>query len=79
MVLFEAQFVWILPLFPLSHGIPPVDAHRVISGIIFVPRNGLRWRDVPTTYWLHGQLIVVLSSEVRWACSRGFRGIGQRQ
>ena len=35
------------PHFPLSHGVPRVDDRRVISGIIFVIRNGLRWRDAP--------------------------------
>jgi transposase len=35
------------PFFPLSLGIPIVDDRRVISGIIFVIRNGLRWRDAP--------------------------------
>ncbi len=30
--------------FPKSHGKPRVDGRRVLSGIIFVNRNGLRWR-----------------------------------
>jgi len=42
----EAQMRWIKPYFPLSHGVPRVDDRRIISGIIFVIRNGLRWRDV---------------------------------
>ena len=33
------------PYFPLSHEVPRVDDRRIISGIIFVIRNGLRWRD----------------------------------
>jgi putative transposase len=33
--------------FPPSHGVARVDDRRVISGIIFVIRNGLRWRDAP--------------------------------
>ncbi len=33
------------PFFPKSHGKPRVDDHRVLSGIIFVNRNGLRWCD----------------------------------
>ncbi len=41
----EAQMRRIEPYFPLSHGVPRVDDRRVISGIIFVIRNGLRWRD----------------------------------
>ena len=41
----EAQFERIKPYFPLSHGVPRVDDRRVVSGIIHVIRNGLRWRD----------------------------------
>jgi len=46
----ETQMRRIEPYFPLSHGVPRVDDRRVISGIIFVIRNGLRWRDVPADY-----------------------------
>ena len=42
-----AQIRRIEPYFPLSHGVPRVDERRVISGIFFVIRNGLRWRDAP--------------------------------
>ena len=37
------QFNRIKPYFPLSHGVPRVDDLRVISGIIYVIRNGLQW------------------------------------
>ena len=43
----DAQMRRIEPYFPLSHGVPRVDDRKVISGIIFVIRNGLRWRDAP--------------------------------
>jgi len=33
--------------------VPRVDDRRVISGIIFVIRNGLRWRDPPAEYGPH--------------------------
>jgi transposase len=46
-LLSEAQMRRIEPYFPLSHGIPRVDDRRIVSGIIFVIRNGLRWRDAP--------------------------------
>ena len=46
----EAQMRRIEPYFPLSHGIPRVDDRRVLSGIVFVIRNGLRWRDAPAEY-----------------------------
>ena len=44
-LLSEAQMRRIEPYFPLSHCIPRVDDRRVISGIVFVIKNGLRWRD----------------------------------
>ena len=46
----QAQMCRIEPFFPLSHGVPRVDDRRVVSGIIFVIRNGLRWRDAPAEY-----------------------------
>jgi putative transposase len=49
----DDQMARISPFFPLSHGVPRVDDRRVISGIIFVIRNGLRWRDVPVSYGPH--------------------------
>ncbi|SCB30520.1 Putative transposase of IS4/5 family [Rhizobium miluonense] len=39
----QAQMKRIEPCFPSSHGVPRVDDHRVLSGIVI--RNGLRWRD----------------------------------
>jgi transposase len=30
-----------------------VDDRRVLSGIVFVKRNGLRWRHAPKDYGLH--------------------------
>ncbi len=44
------------PYFPRSHGKPRVDDRRVLSGIIFVNRNGLRWRDAPKDYGPHKTL-----------------------
>lgn len=52
-LLSDDQMARISPFFPLSHGVPRVDDRRVISGIIFVIRNGLRWRDVPVSYGPH--------------------------
>ena len=52
----EAQMRRIEPHFPLSHGVPRVDDRRIISGIIFVIRNGLRWRDAPAEYGPHKTL-----------------------
>ena len=46
----EAQMPRLRPYFPKSHGKPRVDDRRVLSGIIFVNRNGLRWQDAPSEY-----------------------------
>lgn len=46
----EAQMARLMPFFPKSHGKPRVDDRRVLSGIIFVNRNGLRWCDAPREY-----------------------------
>jgi transposase len=46
----DEQMARLEPFFPKSHGRPRVDDRRVLSGIIFVNRNGLRWRDAPSEY-----------------------------
>jgi transposase len=35
------------PFFSKSHGKPRFDDRRVLSGIIFINRNGLWWCDAP--------------------------------
>ena len=45
LLLSDAQMRRIEPYFPLSHGVARVDDRRVLSGILFVIRNGLRWRN----------------------------------
>ena len=59
-----AQIRRISPYFPLSHGIPRVDDQRVVSGILHVIRNGLRWRDAPAAYGPHKTLY---NRFVRWS------------
>ena len=49
----DEQMAKLSPFFPKSHGKPRVDDRRVPSGIIFVNRNGLRWRDAPAAYGPH--------------------------
>ena len=46
----DEQMDRLRPFFPKRHGKPRVDDRRVLSGIIFVNRNGLRWRDAPRVY-----------------------------
>ena len=55
----EVQMRRIEPYFPLSHGVP-----RIVSGIIFVIRNGLRWRDAPAEY---GPPKTIYNRFVRWS------------
>ena len=51
------------PIFPSPTGFR-VDDRRVISGIIFVIRNGLRWRDAPREYGPHK---TIYNRFVRWS------------
>jgi transposase len=46
----EEQMVRLRPFFPKSHGVPRVDDRRVLSGIISINRNGLRWFGAPKEY-----------------------------
>ena len=50
-LLSKAQMARISPHFPLAHGVPRVDDRRVVSGIIYVIRNGLQWKDAPRALW----------------------------
>jgi transposase len=63
-LLSERQMVRISPHFPRSHGRPRVDDRRVISGIIYVIRNGLQWKDAPREYGPHKTLY---NRFVRWS------------
>ena len=60
----DKQMRRIEPYFPLSRGIPRVDDKRVLSGIIFVIRNGLRWRDAPADYGPHK---TIYNRFIRWS------------
>jgi len=54
----------IKPCFPLSHGVPRADDRKVVSGIIYVIRNGLQWRDAPKAYGPHKTLY---NRFIRWS------------
>jgi len=62
----EVQMARLRRYFPKSHGVPRVDdpvpgnglptnreRGRVLSGVIFINRNGLRWCDAPKKYGPH--------------------------
>lgn len=50
--------------FPLSLVVPQVDDRRIVSGIIFVIRNGLRWRDASKEYGPHKTIYKLF---IRWS------------
>jgi len=63
-MLTRRQLNRIKPYFPFSHGVERVDDRRVISGIIYVIRNGLQWKDAPKVYGPHKTLY---NRFVRWS------------
>ena len=63
-LLAASQMRRISPHFPLSHGVPRVDDRRVVSGIVYVIKGGLRWRDAPPGYRPHKTLY---NRFVRWS------------
>jgi transposase len=75
----RTQIQRIAPYFPFSQGVPRVDHHRVVSGIICVICNGLRWRDAAAEY---GPYKTLYSRFVRWSClcvfDRIFAGLAGR-
>jgi transposase len=50
--------------FPLSHWIARVDDRRIVSAIVFVIKNRLRWRDAPRDYGPHK---TIYNRFVRWS------------
>ena len=54
----------ISPFFPVSRGLRRVDDRRVISGIVYVIRHGLQWKDAPRGYGPHKTLY---NRFVRWS------------
>ena len=63
-LLSERQMARISPFFPLSHGVARVDDRRVVSGIVYVIRNGLQWKDAPSGYGPHKTLY---NRFIRWS------------
>ncbi len=63
-LLSPAQMRRLSPFFPLSHGVPREDDRRVVSGIIYVIRHGLQWRDAPAAYGPHKTLY---NRFIRWS------------
>ena len=68
----DEQVDRLAPYFPRSRGKARVDDRRVLSGILHVQRNGLRWCDVPGVYGPHKTLY---NRHVRWTRSGVFARI----
>ena len=64
MLLSSAQMRRIEPFFPRSRGLRRVDDRRVVSGIVYVIRHGLQWKDAPVGYGPHKTLY---NRFVRWS------------
>jgi putative transposase len=60
----KAQLRRIEPFFPRTRALPRVDDRRVVSGIIYVIRNGLRLRDAAAVY---GPRKALYNRFVRWS------------
>ena len=67
----DRQIALISPYFPRSNK-PRVDDRRVISGILHVIRNGLRWVDAPKAYGPHKTLY---NRFIRWSRKGIFENI----
>jgi transposase len=63
-LLSERQMARIEPHFPLAHGVPRVDDRRVVSGIVYVIKHGLQWKDAPRDYGPHKTLY---NRFIRWS------------
>jgi transposase len=57
------------PHFPKVRGKPRVDDRRMLSGLLHVLRNGLRWQDAPAVYGPHKTLY---NRFARWSRLRVF-------
>ncbi|GLS17142.1 IS5 family transposase [Labrys miyagiensis] len=63
-LLSERQMARIEPYFPLAHGVARVDERRVISGIVYVIKHGLQWKDALQAY---GPPKTLYNRFIRWS------------
>lgn len=68
----ETQYERIKRHLPYSHGVKRVDDIKVLSGIIFVLKRGLQWRDATKEYGPHKTLYTRF---VRWSVKGIFNRI----
>lgn len=68
----DAQMARLEPLFPKSHGKPQIDDRRVLSDIIFINHNGLRWvTHLPNTGHTRRSTIVGSAGPTSMGVKRG--------
>ena len=60
----DSQMERLRPFFPKSRGKPRVDDRRVLSGIIYIKKNGLQWKDASSVY---GSPETLYNPFVRWS------------
>lgn len=60
----DEQMERLRPFFPRSRGKPRVDDRRVLSGIVYIKKNGLQWKDAPAVY---GPPKTLYNRFVRWS------------
>ena len=68
----KAQMARLRPYFPTSRGRPHVDDLRVLSGIISINHNGLRWCDASKE---HGSPKTLYKRWKRWSGNEVFARI----
>jgi len=66
------QLKQIVAYFPKSRGVSRVYDRRIISGIIYVIKNGLQWKDAPREYGPHKTLY---NRFIRWSRAGVFKKI----
>ena len=67
----DEQMERLKPFFPKSQVKPWLDDRRVLSGIIFINRNGLRWCDAPRDSGLRKTPTTDGKGGVTWGSSPG--------
>jgi hypothetical protein len=67
----ERQLARFLPSFLFAPGVPRVNGRRVVSGIVYVIRNGLQWKDAHEEYSPHKTLYNSSCAGAGWACATG--------
>ena len=74
----EDQVERISPFFPKERGVGRANDRKVLSGIIYVIKNGLQWADAPIEYGPAQNSLQPLQAVVGKRCVRAYlRGAGQ--